>query len=34
MTDMTKLTNKFFGFTYGYFFSRRFVMPEYGNENR
>ena len=34
MADMTKLGNKFFGFTYGYFFSRRFVMPEYGNENR
>lgn len=31
---MTKLTNKFFGFTYGYFFSRRFIMPEYGNESR
>ena len=34
MTDMTKQTNKFFGFTYGYFFSRRFVAPEYGNESR
>ena len=31
---MTKLTKKFFGFTYSYFFSRRFVMPEYGNESR
>jgi len=31
---MTKLTSKFFGFTSGYFFSRRFVMPEYGNESR
>ena len=34
MTDMTKLTNKFFGFTYGYFFSRRFVVPKTGNESR
>lgn len=31
---MTKLTNKFFSFTYGYFFSRHFAMPETGNANR
>ena len=33
-TEMTKLSNKFFGFTYGFYFSRRFVVPEYGNESR
>lgn len=31
---MTKLSNKFFSFTYGYFFSRHFAMPETGNANR
>ena len=31
---MTMQSKKFFGFTSGYFFSRRFVMPEYGNESR
>ena len=31
---MTMLRNKFFSFTYGYFFSRHFAVPEIGNENR
>ena len=31
---MAKQGSKFFGFTRGYFFSRLFVVPEYGTESR
>ena len=31
---MAMLTGKFFSFTYGYFFSRPFAVPENGNANR
>lgn len=31
---MSMLRNKFFGFTYGYFFSRHFAVPETGTASR